>query len=100
MGRVTLSKKGTRKFNCNSNLIEYRGLFPQSLDMVSKNFWTINNRAVKNSTNNCVKSNQQKNVSEPQQQLELINKPSFDNILEYIVSTKSFQKKVVQIIIK
>ena len=76
--RVTLSKKGIRKFS-SSNLIECHELNSQILDMIRKNYWPTTNRAVKNSINNWVKSNQQEiNVSNSQQQLDLISKLIFD----------------------
>jgi hypothetical protein len=47
--------------------------------MISKNYWPTTNRVVKNSIDNWVKSNQQKiNVSDPQQQHDLVSKQKFD----------------------
>jgi len=77
--RVTLSKIGIRKFSSTTNLIEYRELNSKILDMISNNYWPTNNKIIKNSINNWVKSNQQKiNVSDPQQQLELVSTLTFD----------------------
>jgi len=79
MERVTLSKKGIRKFSSNTDPIENRELNSQILDMISKNYWPTTNRVVKNSIDNWVKSNQQKiNVSDSQQQLDLVSKLTFD----------------------
>ena len=58
--RVTLSKKGIRKFSSNSDLIESRELNSQILDMISKNYWPTTNKVVKNSIDNWVKYNQKK----------------------------------------
>jgi len=77
--RVTLSKIGIRKFSSTTNLIEYRELNSKILDMISNNYWPTNNKIIKNFINNWVKSNQQKiNVSDPQQQLELVSTLTFD----------------------
>jgi len=74
-----LSKKGIRKFSSNTDPIENRELNSQILDMISKNYWPTTNRVVKNSIDNWVKSNQQKiNVSDSQQQLDLVSKLTFD----------------------
>lgn len=47
--------------------------------MISKNYWPTASRAVKNSIDNWVKSNQQRiNVSDSQQQFDLVSKLTFD----------------------
>ena len=77
--RVTLLKKGFRKFSSNTDLIVNRELNVQILGMISKNYWPTNNRVVKASIDNWIKSNQQKiNVSDSQQQLDLVSKLVFD----------------------
>merc|ERR1712087_621000 len=50
--RVTLSKKGIRKFSFNLDLIESRELNSQILDTISKNYWPTINRVVKKSIGN------------------------------------------------
>ena len=87
--RVTLSKKGIRKFSFNLDLIESRELNSQILDTISKNYWPTINRVVKKSIGNQVKSNQQKiNVSDSQQQLDLVSKLTFDikNSIDKVLS--------------